>query len=181
MARTQKGNNLKAPTIQAGTSESLTTNTSEQSNIPTKAEMPMNAHTPMKPPRKCTTRRASISPTPLLSTPRKRTNERPGLIGKVTRRSKEEVAAEKAAKIAKKKAEADEKMKAKERLATMELETAAAERTQKKNVLRHLPSILNHMEEDSDSSSPKRPLKRTYALAGMWYLPTKSMSDNDQF
>ena len=141
--RTRKGNNLKAPTVQAGISEPLTTNTLEQSNTPTKGGTPLNAHTSesAKSPRKHVTRRTSALPGSPLHTPRKRTNEHPGLIGKVTRRSKQEVAAERAAKAAKKKAEVDKKTKAKERLATMEVETAAAEHTRKKNVIRRLPAI----------------------------------------
>jgi hypothetical protein len=154
MARTRKGNNSKAPTtVQADISESLTTNTSEQNDAPstpTKGGMPVNAHMSTKSPRRrVTTRRASTLPGSPLHTPRKRTNERPGLIGKVTRRSKQEVAAEKATKVAKKKAAADEKMKAKERLAIMEMETAAAEGTRKKNVLRRLPSTI---PDEPDSS-----------------------------
>ena len=126
---------------------SLRMNTLEQSNmnIPT---TPMNAQTSTKFPRKCVTHRASALPGSPICTPWKRTKEHPGLIGKVTWHSKQEVAAERAAKVAKKKEETEKRAKAKERLADVELETAAVEHTWKKKVVRHLPSI-----NDPDSST----------------------------
>ena len=43
-----------------------------------------------------------------------------------------------------------------------------------------LPPCLHHVEEDSQSRSPRRPLKQTYAQAGMWH-PPRSMTSSESY
>jgi hypothetical protein len=73
--------------------------------------------------------------------PRKRTNEHPGLIGKKPRRTKAEVAAEKAAKAAKAKALEVTKAEAMASLATIEMDQECAEANQHRRVIRRQPSV----------------------------------------
>jgi hypothetical protein len=84
----------------------------------------------------------SASPVSLKG-PRKRTNEHPGLIGKKPRRTKAEVAAEKAAKEAKAKALEVTKAEAMASLATIEMDQECAEADQCRRIIRRQPSILD--------------------------------------
>jgi hypothetical protein len=85
--------------------------------------------------------------------PRKRTNERPGLIVKKRRRTKDEIAAEKAAKEAKAKAMAAARDNAVRGLANMELDQEHDEAMRRQHVLRHQPSFLDVAASVAASSS----------------------------
>jgi hypothetical protein len=86
---------------------------------------------------------------------RKRTNECLGLIGKAGRRTKEEVAAQKAEKEAKAEAAAVAKADAVARLAEMEMDQEHAVVVQCQRVLRRQPSVLDvtKLEETSSEES----------------------------
>ena len=89
-------------------------------------------------------RQCSASPVTPPKGPRKRTNERPGLIGKKKRRTKAEIAAEKAAKEAAKAAKvAEAKEEATARLAMMEVDQEDTEAERHQRVLRCQPSVLD--------------------------------------
>lgn len=88
-------------------------------------------------------RRQSASPVTPPKGPRKQTNERPGLIGKKRRRTKEEVAAERAAKEAEVQAAAEAKVDAVASLAKMELDQEQQETTCRRQILWRQPSVLD--------------------------------------
>jgi hypothetical protein len=114
-------------------------------------------------------RQRSASPVISPKGPRKRTNEHPGLIGKKTRRTKAEVAAEKAAKEAKAKALQVKKAEAMASLATMEMDQESTEAEQRRRIIRRQPSVwdvttynaseefdlgfLGETDDDSDTNS----------------------------
>lgn len=84
--------------------------------------------------------------------PRKRMNEHPGLIGKKPRRTKAEVAAEKAAKEAKTKELEEANAEAVDHLAAMEVDQKRAEAEQHCRILRRQPSVPIVTADDSDHS-----------------------------
>ncbi|KAI0289301.1 hypothetical protein BC826DRAFT_971075 [Russula brevipes] len=94
-------------------------------------------------------RRLSASPIPPPEGQRKRTNERPGLIGKKRRRTQQEVAAERAEKEAKAKADAAAKVDAVAGLADMELDQGQEENLRRQRVLRYQPSVLGATADSS--------------------------------
>ncbi|KIL57450.1 hypothetical protein M378DRAFT_16235 [Amanita muscaria Koide BX008] len=106
---------------------------------------------------------------------RKRTTEHPGLVGKVTRRSKQEVAAEQAEKAAKIKAEVQRKLEAKERLAAMEIDSTVTERSRKKNVLRRQYAML-----DVTASSDRKDLDKHHDSNGGDTDPVDTNTDDNQ-
>ncbi|KAI9452026.1 hypothetical protein F5148DRAFT_1289806 [Russula earlei] len=88
-------------------------------------------------------RRQSASPITPPKGPRKRTNERPGLIGKKGRRTQQEIAAERAAKEVKTKAEAAARVEAVAGLVDLELEQEHEETMRRQCVLHRQPSVLD--------------------------------------
>lgn len=88
-------------------------------------------------------RKRSASPITPPKEPRKRTNERPGLIVKKKRRTKAEIAAEQAAKEARARDEAAAKAMALTGLVNIELEQEQEEAMRRKYVLRRQPSCLD--------------------------------------
>ena len=101
----------------------------------------------------------SASPITLPRGPRKRTNEHPGLIGKTRRRTKEEVAAEKAEKEAKVKAVAAAKADAVAHLAKMEVDQEHAVAMQHQCISWRQPSVLDVTKENSSEGSGENPLE----------------------
>lgn len=85
----------------------------------------------------------TTSPKGLRRSPRKRTNEHPGLLIKKGRRTKHEVAAERAAKEAKAKAEARAKANAVTGLVNMELDQEQEEATRRQQIVRRQPCFRN--------------------------------------
>ncbi|KAJ8472594.1 hypothetical protein ONZ45_g16596 [Pleurotus djamor] len=83
----------------------------------------------------------TAEPSPILTGPRKRTNERPGLIGKRKRRTPAEVAAEKAEKEAQKKAVAQAQAEATAKLAAMEVVDEVNEAQRQQDVVRRLSAL----------------------------------------
>jgi hypothetical protein len=80
---------------------------------------------------------------------RKGTNEHPGLIEKKKRRTQQEVAAERAEKEAKAKADAAAKVDVVAGLADMELDQGQEENLRRQCVLRHQPSMLSVTADSS--------------------------------
>jgi hypothetical protein len=90
-------------------------------------------------------RRRSASPVSPPKGPRKRTNERPGLIGKRARRTTAEVKSAKAAKEAEKRAAVEDHKDAMNRLAQMEIDQEQEKLAKDKRVVRRLHSFLDVM------------------------------------